>query len=249
MKINYFKPALVALLCFGTTLQAQTISINSVQDLVRQDRISQRYDQINADGKLVDLNKINGSPYWHKNFEKGKIYLIKQDKTLPAYLRYRIFDDIMEVKKSPDVPDSELYSLQRSKDMRIQIGTHQFVFFTDYPVEIKGTHNGYALVLTSNVQEGDAVLYKRMSQDFVPAKPAANPYSNPVKAKLSGNRYYFVGIEGQLYFLEPDKKDVLNNFPNHQKELKKFISKERLKFRGRNEEEDMIALINYYNTL
>lgn len=240
----------ILLFIFQMPVHSQVLTTSNVKDYVMQSNIN--HNQINDKGKIVNLSELNGSPYWNKEFAQGKILIKKGDKvkTITVFIRYRIFDDIFEVKKTKTAPDSKILDMQRSTDLEVKLAHTKFEFLKHLPVEIRGVRNGYAIVLVSPRKDTDeATLYKRMSQILIPAKAPSNPYDKGKKASLREKDYYFVKIDGRLYQIEPHHRKAYRGFPDHNKDLKKYISKNRLKFRGDNKDSDMIRLVNYYNGL
>lgn len=242
-KINFFTS--IVFLLMGVNMQAQSVGVSDPRDLMME--VYAKQSRLDANGQFIPLSKIDDSPYWHDDFSRGKI--ITQDgKTLTLYLRYRIFNDIFEAKKDLKTTQANHMKLKRSQKYAILLGGERFVFLRHLPIKIKGVRNGYAMVLTGEMTD-NAVLYKRLSQEFVPEKPATTPYGTATPATLEKHHYYFVKIDGQLYRIMPHRRKAAQNFPNHKKELKDYIDEEHLKFRGDDEQADVIKLVNYYNTL
>lgn len=234
-------------LFINTGLKAQSLNINNVTDVVRQGRLN----NIDVENKKINFSEIKDSPFWDDDFVRGQI-LVKQDgeeKIISAFIRYRIFDDMFEVKKNKTDPDSQITTMKRSKDIAVKLKDKKFVLLMNLPITIRGVRNGYSMILVAPKKDGDATLYKRLSQKFIPAKAPKNPYDTGKKARLDENDFYFVKIDGQLYNVEPHKKKAFKNFPDHNKELKGFISKNKMKFKNKTKDQDMIRLVNFYNTL
>ncbi len=227
---------------------SQALTVNDYRGLVRQSYLNSNLDVLNAKGKIVNLEAVNGSPYWSNKFEKGKIILNDGTNTrsVDTYLRYRIFDDVFEIRKS--LSSTKIMGMQRSPNITVILGNKKFVFLQNLPVEIRGTRSGYAMVLIP-ATNGGVALYKRMSQNFIPAVPPKNSYDKGKKARLEENDYYFVKINGELYRIHADKRAAYKDFPDHQKELKQFMKKNRIKFRHKEVDADMVRLVNYYKEL
>src|SRR5699024_5861470 len=154
-------------LLFGVQLNAQTLTVGKISDFSRQ--VNRNNNIINSDGEVLSLDEIKGSPYLNKNFAKGRI-ISDEGKSLSVYLRYRIFDDVFEMKKGEG--DTKTLNLQRSEKYKILVNNKEYVFLKHLPYKIRGTRNGYAEVLAQPRDENKegVFLYKRMSQRLVDRK-------------------------------------------------------------------------------
>src|SRR5699024_5079529 len=209
---NFFTA--VFLLLTGVSMQAQSVGISDPRDLMMEVYVQQ--NRIDANGRFIPLSKIDDSPYWHDDFSLGKI-ITPDGKALTLYLRYRIFNDVFEAKKDLRTTKKNHMKLKRSQKYAIVLDGRRFVFLRHLPIKIKGVRNGYAMVLTGEMTD-NAVLYKRLSQEFVPEEPAKTPYGTATPAKLEAHHYYFVKIDGQLYRIIPHRRKAARNFPDHKKE-------------------------------
>lgn len=193
---------------------------------------------------IVDPN-LKGSPYANQNFIKGEVIDKQNNKKIDVYLRYRIIDDVIQVKSNST--NNNIYILSRSPKNEALIGQSLYLFLENYPIQMNGTSNGYALVLNSINKS--AILLKRQVQEYIASKEAENSYSSNTPAKLNTSTYYFIKINDEIIQIEPHKKRAADAFPDHKKELENYIKDKKLKFRGDDEEKDLIELIEYYNTL
>lgn len=234
-------------LCFaGLQLNAQALTLDNMEDLGRQ--ANQNHNIINAEKKTINTKNVKGSPYWHDDFVQGKIIDKGEDNTLNVFLRYRIFDDIFEIKKRKT--DSKMLNMRRSGNFEVILNNKRFVFLQNLPVKIRGSYNGYSMVLAEPKEGQDGLtLYKRMSQTFIPGQEARSSYDHGKKARLKEKDYYFIKIGDMLYSIEPDRRKAAKAFPSQHKQLKKFISKKNLKFKDKTQDRDLTRLVNYYNRL
>jgi hypothetical protein len=214
---------------------------------------SKRYvlDQINMGditspnvAKILDQSNLDGSPYLEEDFILSKVVDQNQNKTMAVYARYRIFDDVFEMKQKPT--SSKEFSIPRTKDFEVFIDNKKYMLFTDYPIEMNGTYSGYARVLYSS---NKLQLIKRITQTYIKAEPPKNSYSSPTNAALENNVFYFVVINDQIFQVEAHKRRAADGFPNHQEKLEDFIKDEKLKFKSDEEDADLIKLAIYYQTL
>ena len=69
------------------------------------------------------------------------------------------------------------------------------------------------------------------------------------KAKLETEVFYFIEVNETITQIEPHKRRAADAFPSHQDQLEEYIKDNRLKFRGDDEEKDLIQLVKYYNSI
>lgn len=205
---------------------------------------SKKVNDKDVDVILADPN-LKGSPYANQNFIKGEIIDKSIEKKIDVYLRYRIIDDVIQVKSNST--NNDIYILSRSTKNEALIGESLYLFLENYPIQMNGTSNGYALVL--NNRNKSAILLKRQVQEYIASKEAQNSYSSNTPAKLNTSIYYFIKTNDEIIQIEPHKKRAADAFPDHKKELENYIKDKKLKFRGDDEEKDLIELVEYYNTL
>lgn len=200
---------------------------------------------------ITDLADIDGSPYWEEEFKKGTAYDKSKDKSVSVFLRYRIYDDSFEAKRSIDEPDDAAIPLKRSSNLEIRIENKPFKFLKRLPVKGEGENfiDGYALLLQKGVDDEDVSLYKRFKQQYNPAESGETGYQKGRKAQLIDKNYYIIEDGNSLHWVYVSKRKVIDAFPKHKKELKKYISDQKLKFRKSSKDNDLIQLVKYYNSL
>ena len=247
MKYIHLLFVCTVILISSYSADCQIMSLDNHQDLTIFSNMKAEKDKLLVDGKFVNTSTIQGSPYFEDKFKKGYIKDLQNDKIINANLRYRIFDDMFEIQ--PNSNSEELSILKRSKNYSIKINDKIFVFEENFPIEMRGVNNGYALILSNNNDsKKGAVLYKRITQEYIEAKKNSTTYSNS-KSRLINKDYYFIKTNDEIIQIEPHKKRAADAFPDHQKELENYIKDKKLKFRGDDEEKDLIELVEYYNTL
>lgn len=221
----------------------QTININSVADVARQVKINEMLD---TEDHFIPFSELARSPFLNEEFVKGDVFIKTTGKSFPALLRYHIFDDKFEIKKSPT--ETSFFELERDPQIDVVLNGQRFEIIENFPIAIRGSYSGYGMVM---IKEDDdkASLYKRLSQTFVPAVPAEGVYKRGRKATLEDHTDYFVKINDVFYHIKGDRKEAPNGFPDRKNQLKDFISKNKLRFRDKTRDEDMMKLVNFYNVL
>lgn len=198
-----------------------------------------------------DLSDVNGSPYWNDNYKKGSIYVKRKDDSATGYLRYRVFDDVFEYKDTTDLPVNEVFTLSRDRDVEMTLEGETFVWLMNLPAAGEGQpmKEGYAMILEKGENENDVTLYKRFKMSYTPAQKKKNSFELPKKAQLKTDSYYILGVDYDLLMINPSRKKVTDAFPDHKAELQKYIKDNALKFKKKNQEEDLVELVKYYNGL
>lgn len=220
----------------------QVLRIDDLQDFVTQSNINRT--QLTSE-KIVNEKNLIGSPYLDGDeFKAGKIYDIEKNKIINGFIRYRIFDDIMQVKK--ELNTTEPFLIKRSNNYKVFIEKSEFIFVEKLPIELRGTNNGYVKISYKN-PTNNLMLLTRWIQEYTPEKKPTNNYSSGTNAKLNTSKFYFISLDEKIYAIEAHKKRAADAFPDHNKELEKYIKENKLKFRGDDEEKDLITLIKYYN--
>ncbi|WP_121666774.1 hypothetical protein [Mesonia aquimarina] len=246
MRKCFFTILIICLGVFVTDAKAQVTQVGNLQDLTILNKVIESNRGIEIAGQFINTEDLNGSPYLNEDFKSGYIEDQAKDKKIKGYLRYRIFDDVFEVKNNPR--SDEAMVLKRSEKYVINIGTREFMFLQNLPIRIKGVNNGYVEVLVKD--DNGVSLYKRITQDYSPAKKARSTYSSSQKAKLDNNIHYFISSNGNMEVIEAHKRKAADAFANNNEVLEDYIKENGLKFRGEEDEQkDLIQLVNYYNTL
>lgn len=106
--------------------------------------------------------------------------------------------------------------------------------------------NGYLIPITN---ENDKVkLYLKEKKVFIDRKPAKTGYEVSQQAKFDrvDDSYYIVINNEIAKPLSKNKKEIASLFQNHEKEILKYISSERLNVKKK---EDLIKLFAFINKL
>ena len=181
--------------------------------------------------KSKDLSNIKGSPYFTDEFTDAEVYL-KDKRAFKLPLRYNIYNNSMEYQIKDDVLE---IGNPESIDKIIQ-GTRVFVYL---PFIEKG---GYFELLSS----GRCFLALKRSVKFKPAEPLM-PYQDPKPDRFeAGNdQLYLITNDNQINEIK-NLKTLLNVLNDKKSLLESFMKKEKIK---NPKQENVVKLINYYNSL
>ena len=180
-------------------------------------------------------NGINGSPYLNDDFRKAEVRT-KEDVSYIGELRYNIFKDEMEYKVNGIV-----YWISNPLIIDyIKIDNETFMYFCKEGMDSdKGCY--FKALVTGNCK----LLVKKgiILQDAVPPKPyqEAKP-AEFVKHKDS----YFLQKSNAYPQRIANKKSIIKILSDKSTEISKFIKTNKI---NSNKEDNLIDIINYYNSL
>lgn len=196
-----------------------------------------------AQGLIADQM---GNPVFEKRYTniKGSPYLQNDWATGSVKLRDGRSFDGMKLKYD-QVEDELLFLGDAEKEMTFSVPVTEFTlqdktFRRGYPVGDGAPANAFYEVL----EEGKMSLLKRTSKKVI-EEPAYNAASS-VKSIRTNENYYLTASNLQLTKIKKDKKAVLAALPDKKEELENYIKDQRLDLR---QEQDLVKLISYYNTL
>lgn len=180
---------------------------------------------------------VAGSPYLNDDFVEGSVYTTSgiQYKGLP--LRYNIYNDQMEFKAEK----GEIQAVAAPEiTEKIEFGGDKWIY-APYS-HAKKTGKGYFIVL----EEGNIALYKKPQIQFEPPKDAA-PFQDAEQARFVPRPdLYYIRVGNEEARLVSSKKDFAEILPEHQKEVEKFVKKNKVK---PSKPERIAELVRFYNSL
>ncbi|RIJ47211.1 hypothetical protein D1614_15755 [Maribellus luteus] len=224
---------IVAFLLLAVTSFAQVnYQLSSAVDFVRTYKIAsgEYYSELTE-------KDIQGSPFLNQEFINGSVYTTNKFQYADIPLRYNIFNDNIEFK----TPENKILAIAAPE-------TIDKITFGDYTIEyvpytnVKKARNGYMLLIT----KGKASLYAK-PEVFYQKPTEAGAYKEPEPAKFERRSdAYYIRIETAAAQRIDNKKDLIETFPNHQKELEAFVKKNKI---NPAKEDALKSLVEYYNSL
>jgi len=216
----------IILFCLLSTLaKAQSLSF--------KDQYNARLSYGRNHLKMAD---IQGSPYLDSLYKVGSFLTDAGELYKDIPLRYNCCDDILEFKKG-DV-SNEL--VPKSKVKRAEFGNRVFVYSL-FDSDGK-TDTSYFEVLAV----GKAALYARYSIKFYEAEPL-QAYSASQPARFDDfSESHYISVNNSLAKKISTNKNVIEILADKEKEVKDFISKQKLSAK---KADDLKKIIAYYNTL
>lgn len=206
---------------------------------------SQIYDQLfkimNTREKIpyeIDWNNVQGSPYLDENYKLAKLY-VGDTSYGNIMMRFNTYTNEIELYPREGKESEALMKLDDSKIV-YEDTTIEIFEFTN---EEGATKKGYFVVLSD---QDDVKLLLRKKCVFSPNEKAQTANQADRKAKFTQYDYFYIVQNGELTQVDPRKKDIIELFPQKEKEIKKYIKAQKLKLKNA---DDFAKLINYVATL
>ena len=185
---------------------------------------------------------IEGDPYWDLHFGVASVELKGRKELVEGnYVRYDIYKDELEFLLKDGVkvlPGNKVVSVVWQDSIfskpRFLVNANQF------------KENGVPLTgFLEILVDKDIVLLKRITLSI--KKPTYNQALDvgSKSTKIIKNDQYYVSINQSLTKLN-SKKDFNELMPRHNTKIQSFIKDNKIKF---NSENDLVALVEYCNTL
>jgi hypothetical protein len=189
-----------------------------------------------SNGNLYFSN-INGSPYEQDTFAQGKAVSKKLNNSMVCFLRYNIYNDIIEIKD-----DNSAVGLIKSLHIYAIISGTEY-HYEDFIDVNKKSSEGYFILLS----KGSIItLYLRKTKTFKEAVKAESSYYKDEKATFIDSQSYYFKKHSVLIPLSHKKKELLQLFPKNEKDLNHYFKKHKVDAKS---EEDMVKLFSYLDSI
>ncbi|HKJ77880.1 MAG TPA: hypothetical protein VKA10_00040 [Prolixibacteraceae bacterium] len=230
MKTKCTLSVLLFLLSFSIT--AQVYNVKDAVEFFHSNELSR------GEWKpVLTADDVSGSPYLNEEFANGTVYTTSKVQYNGLPLRYNAYNDQVEFKNNED--EIQAIAVPESIE-KIEFNNIEMVY-SPY-TNAKKIKRGYFIVM----EEGEASLYQKPHIIFEQAKEAA-PYKDPEPPKfVKKTDYYYIKVGNSEAKNIASKKDLVAVFPDHQKQVEKFVKKNKVK---PNKPERMVKLVKFYNQL
>ena len=229
---NIFTTVIFLLFLSNISFAQDTYSIREAMDFYRTNKLtSGDYSTTLAE------SDIEGSPYLNDEFVNGTVYTINKEKYVNIPLRYNMFNEQIEFK----TPQDQVQALADPTLVdRVEFGENKMVYISH--IVSKRAKKGYLSVL----EEGKASLYAKNTVMFKKAEePGA--YKEAVPAQfIKRPDVYFIQVGAAAALRAGNKKEILEIFPDKQKEIAAYLKKHKVKT---NNPDQLKELVRYYNSL
>ena len=185
-------------------------------------------------------NKVNadGSPYINDNFASIRITQYK-DRLFNA--RYNAYNGEMEVR----IEDNKVIALDNNSDYEVIFTSDNKTYRTvNYVTDQDYAKKGFLVVISENDKYS---LFKEEKIKFLQKVKATTSYQQdkPAKFQREDDRFY-LKINDETTYVPQKKKDLLEAFPEHAKDLKSYMKKNKLNPKN---EDELIKIVEYLSTL
>ncbi len=221
---------LIILFAFSITINAQSTGYKVVTK------------QTDIESLMIAPNnvefEVEGSPYLTEEWKEAEIFTTKEQQA-NATLRYRIYDDIMEVQQTDG-------NYLLDKEIVRKIVFNDKVFAPYYLVN--NMNKSYKFVYFQVLSEGDKTLllkYKQIVED-VQKDNGYNSHNTTPKLILKKDLYVLNKGEKIAVKTLKKKKSILTLFGSKAKKIAQYAKKKKLKF---TKKDDLILIFDYYNKL
>lgn len=200
-------------------------------------RIEHNESGINSN---IDLSTVKGSPYENKNFQLGKAVNREVGEPTNYYLRYNVYNDVIELKKNNS--DTDIGGLIKSENIYAIINNREYHYkkYIDNKSNIK---EGYFILLKKG---NHSSLYLKKLKDFKDKVLPKDNFEKEKPATFTDDQTYYIQKGDVLVHVASRKKKFLEQFPEISKELGKYIKSEKINLK---QERDVIKVFSYLDTL
>lgn len=186
-----------------------------------------------------------GTPYFLPNWSKGTIERIDGTRLTDVPLKFDAAKQSLVVLR-PSRGDSIEVLPQQVRRFTMSNAAGQEVQFKRYAINKANdpdVANGYFMVL----HEGKTTLLKRIKKNLQKANYQGG-YSPNIRQDSYTNEfaYYLLRPDQTLTKVKMSKKSLLEGLSDKEATLKPFVEEQKLTFKS---EEDMVRLVQQYNTL
>lgn len=187
--------------------------------------------------KMLEESDIDGSPFLNDEFINGNIYTELKQQFVDVPLRFNIYNDQVEFKTG----ENKIQAIATPEIVdKIEFGEYT-MFYLPF-TNVKKVRKGFFIL----IEPGKASLFYKPQVAYKNAtQPGAYQDAEPAKFIRQADIYY-IKVEPGEAKLVSTKKDLVNLFPDRNKEIAAFIKKNKIKT---NKVESLTSLVQYYNSL
>lgn len=222
---------LISFIYIAVYSQSQIITTAPLDEFYKQYKMHEYIQNFGS------KSEIEGSPYASEEYLPGEVITTGNLAYKGIPLRLNIYSNEMEFKTE----DGSIFSLGTPEIIDfILIGKEKYIYcpYSQGP----RIQKGYFRILT----EGKVILLEKKIVKLLPAEPAqAYKDAEPAKFVKSPAEYYIRILPAEAKRIA-DKKDFQEIVTDHPVEMNDFIRKNKIRF---TKSEDMVKLIEYYNSL
>jgi len=220
----------------GLSMISARQSDDFVFTIASANNLNRNIESISSNGK-VDLSDIDGSPYENEAYLVGKAVSKKLNNSKACFLRYNIYNDIIEIKD-----DNATIGLIKSLHIYAIINDIEY-HYEDFIDKNNKAKEGYFILLSKGTSIN---LYLRKTKTFNKAEKAESTYYKDKPAKFVDSQSYYFKKHDVLIPFPDKKKELFQLFPENEHELNRYIKEEKINF---NSAEDIKKLFFYLDAV
>ncbi|MFS4467045.1 hypothetical protein [Maribacter sp. 2210JD10-5] len=246
MKNYVLSVALTVIGCLYSSAQVPANYNADNESFGMQPMLQYAFQQLNSKTiRGLEETDIIGSRYLSEEFKKTAIYSGDGNLEGYAFSRYDGYNDEIQLKKN--LSDDDISVLLRRADIYCMVGNTAIVFKKYYDKSGK-LQRGHLFKLR---ETDNLILYERKIKNFKEGKRAANSLQMNVKSRFVGDSelYFMKKGDDKIQYLKTTKKGVIGLFKEDTDKvaaIKQHISDKNIKIK---ESDDIVRIINYYETL
>lgn len=215
---------IIFLFCFyTTTLLVQGDYLKEINDLRTQ-------MTLNSNGDVDAL--IEGSRYWHDDFEIGSVLMKDNSFFTSVLLRYDAYEERFEIQQQ-----GKTFILPDAASIDYVVLGNDTIFSK---ISNKNKEEAYFFLVRSGTLRlfvKHTILLKKAEE------PIGYQDAKPAQFVLRADEFY-LGKEDRDLLLVSKKKEVLDFF--YDERVNKFIKKEKLSLKKQG---DLVQIVDYYNNI
>ncbi|MEB8330741.1 hypothetical protein OO009_15390 [Flavobacteriaceae bacterium KMM 6897] len=226
--MNFFKSNFIFLILLYPILSFAQISTTTPEGSpISFQTVSGQYKDVPAEG----------SPFISENFENGEIY-VNEELKLKNKLRYNAYRNEIQILQADETFN---VLLKRSyMSAKIEDRTYKLFLYMDNKNREK---TGYF----NPLNEGQLVLLFKPEIILKQSKEPETGYDKYRAAKyIENNSYYIKNGSENAYEIRLSKRSIFKIAKKNREEMNSFVKENNLNLR---KIDDVIFLLNYYNTL
>ncbi|TYP73478.1 hypothetical protein [Aquimarina intermedia] len=176
---------------------------------------------------------IQGHPYYEEKEKLAIVYSHATKSSTRCLIRYNALRDQIEIFQN-----NAVHNMIKREDIKVEVEGE------DYYYKIKEYEGDKMFFVLFN--EGTNTLALRIEKRIKLGQKAVTNYDKDIPSRYAEKKQYYLIKKDSIFPIRLKKKDISPLLIDPSGKLKAKISSDKLKFK---KEEDLIEIIDFYNTL
>jgi hypothetical protein len=227
---------IIVCLLYLTTTAQKTINVDSSYSLpTKANAFFMSDGQPYVNVKFTRI--VQGSPFFIERWNKGYISTREGNKLRDITLRLNLVDQQLHYLKDgvEYVTEQPLHEVLIDDEQTGKL----YVFRSGFPAVQYATNK----TLYQALAEGEVLLLKHIRKIITESTPFG---SATTQQTIRNSETYYISKKGAMIKVKRDKTDLLNALGGKREKLEAFIEQYKIGFKT---EEDLIKVVNYYNSI